>query len=214
MVHGELVAGQGRAGDFYKLAPQMMAKRRKTALTFVAFDVGSTAQSSVNMSVGRLVTSIGCKRGSTGRKGIAPSLCGSVNRTARCPPSARIGAETLTGALTVRRTAADGASMRYVYAYDQHEGTDHADGPLSDDAIILETLTSPSDDRGVPVVIMITLLLTLVVAFSGQGGSAASLVLCGLCAALAKVKAAGRFWTWLPAALTAASAVSVIVQVA
>jgi hypothetical protein len=104
--------------------------------------------------------------------------------------------------------------MRYLYAYDQPEGTDQVDGLLSDDGIILETLTSPSDDRAVPVVITITLLLTLVVAVSGPGGSAASLVLCGLCAALAKVKAAGRFWTWLPAALTAVSALSVIVQVA
>jgi len=39
VVHGELVAGQGRTGDFYRLAPHMMAKRRKTTLTFVAFDV-------------------------------------------------------------------------------------------------------------------------------------------------------------------------------
>jgi len=83
--------------------------------------------------------------------------------------------------------------MRYLYAYDQPEGTDQVDGLLSDDGVILETLTSPSDDRAVPVVITITLLLTLVVAVSGRGGSAASLVLCGLCAALAKVKAAGRF---------------------
>ncbi len=39
VLDGELVAGQGRAGDFYRLAPQMMARHRKTTLTFVAFDV-------------------------------------------------------------------------------------------------------------------------------------------------------------------------------
>lgn len=39
VLDGELVAGQGRATDFYRLGPQMMARRRRAALTFVAFDV-------------------------------------------------------------------------------------------------------------------------------------------------------------------------------
>jgi bifunctional non-homologous end joining protein LigD len=39
VLDGELVARQGRAGDFYDLAPRMVARRRSEALTFVAFDV-------------------------------------------------------------------------------------------------------------------------------------------------------------------------------
>lgn len=39
ILDGELVAGQGRAEDFYRLGPSMMAKRRANPLTFVAFDV-------------------------------------------------------------------------------------------------------------------------------------------------------------------------------
>ena len=36
---GELVAGQGRAADFYGLLPSVAARRRSEPLTFVAFDV-------------------------------------------------------------------------------------------------------------------------------------------------------------------------------
>lgn len=40
VLDGELVAGQGRASDFYRLGPQMARRRRPpVGLTFVAFDV-------------------------------------------------------------------------------------------------------------------------------------------------------------------------------
>ena len=39
VLDGELVARQGRAGDFYGIAPRMAAKRGREALSFVAFDV-------------------------------------------------------------------------------------------------------------------------------------------------------------------------------
>jgi bifunctional non-homologous end joining protein LigD len=40
VLDGELVAGQGRASDFYRLGPQMARRRRPAiGLTFVAFDV-------------------------------------------------------------------------------------------------------------------------------------------------------------------------------
>ncbi|HSH62379.1 MAG TPA: RNA ligase family protein, partial [Acidimicrobiales bacterium] len=40
VLDGELVAGQGRASDFYRLGPQMARRRRPPqGLTFVAFDV-------------------------------------------------------------------------------------------------------------------------------------------------------------------------------
>jgi ATP-dependent DNA ligase len=39
VLDGELVAGQGRAADFYGLLPRVAARRRSEPLTFVAFDV-------------------------------------------------------------------------------------------------------------------------------------------------------------------------------
>jgi bifunctional non-homologous end joining protein LigD len=39
VLDGELVAGQGRAADFYGLLPRVAAHRRREPLTFVAFDV-------------------------------------------------------------------------------------------------------------------------------------------------------------------------------
>lgn len=39
VLDGELVASQGRARDFYRVAPRMMARYRRESLTFVAFDV-------------------------------------------------------------------------------------------------------------------------------------------------------------------------------
>lgn len=36
---GELVAGQGRTSDFYRLVPQLARRRGAKAITFVAFDV-------------------------------------------------------------------------------------------------------------------------------------------------------------------------------
>lgn len=40
LLDGELVAGQGRAADFYRLGPRMARRRRPNGgLTFVAFDV-------------------------------------------------------------------------------------------------------------------------------------------------------------------------------
>jgi hypothetical protein len=39
VLDGELVAGQGRAADFYGLLPRVAARRRQEPLTFVAFDV-------------------------------------------------------------------------------------------------------------------------------------------------------------------------------
>jgi len=39
VLDGELVAGQGRAGDFYSLLPKIAARSRRAPLTFVAFDV-------------------------------------------------------------------------------------------------------------------------------------------------------------------------------
>jgi bifunctional non-homologous end joining protein LigD len=39
VLDGELVAGQGRASDFYGLLPRIAAKTRRAPLTFVAFDV-------------------------------------------------------------------------------------------------------------------------------------------------------------------------------
>jgi len=39
VLDGELVAGQGRAGDFYGLLPRVAARARRVLLTFVAFDV-------------------------------------------------------------------------------------------------------------------------------------------------------------------------------
>src|SRR5438045_1925210 len=38
VLDGELVAGQGRAGDFYGVLPRVAARRRPVPLTFVAFD--------------------------------------------------------------------------------------------------------------------------------------------------------------------------------
>ena len=39
ILDGELVAGQGRPGDFYRLAPGLSARNRRMAVSFVAFDV-------------------------------------------------------------------------------------------------------------------------------------------------------------------------------
>jgi bifunctional non-homologous end joining protein LigD len=39
VLDGELVAGQGRASDFYGLLPRVAARARRMPLTFVAFDV-------------------------------------------------------------------------------------------------------------------------------------------------------------------------------
>jgi bifunctional non-homologous end joining protein LigD len=39
VLDGELVAGQGRAGDFYGVLPRVAARTRRVPLTFVAFDV-------------------------------------------------------------------------------------------------------------------------------------------------------------------------------
>jgi bifunctional non-homologous end joining protein LigD len=39
VLDGELVAGQGRADDFYGLLPRIAARARREPLTFVAFDV-------------------------------------------------------------------------------------------------------------------------------------------------------------------------------
>jgi len=39
VLDGELVAGQGRAGDFYGLLPRVAARARRVLLTFVAFDL-------------------------------------------------------------------------------------------------------------------------------------------------------------------------------
>ncbi len=39
MLDGELVAGQGRPGDFYRVAPLLAMRRRVQPVTFVAFDV-------------------------------------------------------------------------------------------------------------------------------------------------------------------------------
>ena len=39
VLDGELVAGGGTAGDFYKVAPSMAARRRRASLAFVVFDV-------------------------------------------------------------------------------------------------------------------------------------------------------------------------------
>jgi bifunctional non-homologous end joining protein LigD len=39
VLDGELVAGQGRASDFYGLLPRVAARARRQRLTFVAFDV-------------------------------------------------------------------------------------------------------------------------------------------------------------------------------
>ncbi len=39
VLDGELVAGQGRAGDFYGVLPRVAARNRPVPLTFVAFDV-------------------------------------------------------------------------------------------------------------------------------------------------------------------------------
>lgn len=39
ILDGELVAGQGRPGDFYRLGPGLSAKNRRMAVSFVAFDV-------------------------------------------------------------------------------------------------------------------------------------------------------------------------------
>jgi hypothetical protein len=99
-------------------------------------------------------------------------------------------------------------------SYTEHHTTGHVDRLWSDDGIIVETLTTPSTDRSVAVVITITLVLTLIIAVSGAEGMAASLVLCAMCAGLAKVKAAGRFWTWLPAACTVMSGLALIVHMA
>src|SRR3954453_1009701 len=38
VLDGELVAGAGRGVDFYAVRPSMAARRRRTPLTFVAFD--------------------------------------------------------------------------------------------------------------------------------------------------------------------------------
>jgi bifunctional non-homologous end joining protein LigD len=38
VLDGELVAGAGKPSDFYAVGPSMMARRRRTPLTFVAFD--------------------------------------------------------------------------------------------------------------------------------------------------------------------------------
>ena len=39
VLDGELVAGQGRASDFYSVLPGVAARNRRAPLTFVAFDV-------------------------------------------------------------------------------------------------------------------------------------------------------------------------------
>lgn len=39
MLDGELVAGQGRPGDFYRLMPSLSSRHRTTAVSFMAFDV-------------------------------------------------------------------------------------------------------------------------------------------------------------------------------
>jgi bifunctional non-homologous end joining protein LigD len=39
VLDGELVAGQGRASDFYGVLPRVAARNRRAPLTFVAFDV-------------------------------------------------------------------------------------------------------------------------------------------------------------------------------
>src|SRR3954454_7664004 len=39
VLDGELVAGQGRASDFYSMLPKIAARSRRAPLTFVAFDV-------------------------------------------------------------------------------------------------------------------------------------------------------------------------------
>jgi bifunctional non-homologous end joining protein LigD len=39
VLDGELVAGQGRASDFYSVPPNIAARSRRAPLTFVAFDV-------------------------------------------------------------------------------------------------------------------------------------------------------------------------------
>jgi len=39
VLDGELVAGQGRASDFYSVLPKIAARSRRAPLTFVAFDV-------------------------------------------------------------------------------------------------------------------------------------------------------------------------------
>jgi bifunctional non-homologous end joining protein LigD len=39
VLDGELVAGQGRASDFYGVLPRVAARNRRVPLTFVAFDV-------------------------------------------------------------------------------------------------------------------------------------------------------------------------------
>jgi bifunctional non-homologous end joining protein LigD len=39
VLDGELVAGQGRASDFYGVLPRVAARNRRVQLTFVAFDV-------------------------------------------------------------------------------------------------------------------------------------------------------------------------------
>ena len=39
VLDGELVAGGGTAGDFYKVAPSMAARRRRAPLAYVVFDV-------------------------------------------------------------------------------------------------------------------------------------------------------------------------------
>ncbi len=39
ILDGELVAGQGRPGDFYRLGPGLSARNRRMPVSFVAFDV-------------------------------------------------------------------------------------------------------------------------------------------------------------------------------
>ncbi len=39
LIDGELVAGQGRPCDFYRLAPSLASRRTRSPVTFVAFDV-------------------------------------------------------------------------------------------------------------------------------------------------------------------------------
>ncbi len=39
ILDGELVAGQGKPGDFYRLAPGLSARNRRMPVSFVAFDL-------------------------------------------------------------------------------------------------------------------------------------------------------------------------------
>lgn len=93
-------------------------------------------------------------------------------------------------------------------------GSQQTSGGLAEDAAseawLMETLSAPTDDQSVPVVITITLLLTLIIGLSGTGGLVASVVLCAMAAGLAKARAASSFWIWLPATFSALGAIGLI----